>query len=200
MKTLKLNEPDNLWFTSDNHFNHHNIIEYCNRPFKTAEEMNSVMIKNWNSVVPERGIVFILGDFCFGHNQTWLWLLDALNGIKHLIVGNHDKNITPSKFHEVVYGFRNVVVEDDEVGSEGQRITLCHYPMLSWYQSHRGAWQLFGHVHGELYNDSLANDGFDLRGKITPRQLDVGVDVHNFYPISYNQVKIQITKQCLKSR
>lgn len=200
MKTLHLKDPSNLWFTSDPHFQHGNIIQYCDRPFKSRDEMDSTMIKNWNSVIPPHGEVFILGDFCFGDQKTWAYILDSLNGIKHLIAGNHDKSITPSKFTEVVYGFRNVLVEDEEVGSEGQRMTLCHYPMLSWYQSHRGSWQLFGHVHGELYNNSLSDDKFDLRGKITPRQIDVGVDVHNFTPISYNQVKTIITKQCLKAK
>jgi calcineurin-like phosphoesterase family protein len=199
MKTLHLKDPDNIWFISDTHFQHANIIEYCNRPFKSRDEMDSTLIKNWNSVVPRNGIVFHLGDFCFGDQKSWIYLLDALNGEKHLIAGNHDKSITPSKFAEVVYGFRNIMVEDEEI-KDGQRITLCHYPMLSWYQSHRGSWQLFGHVHGDLYNDSLANDGFDLRGKLMPTQLDMSVEVHNYTPVSYQQVKTIITKQCIKAR
>jgi calcineurin-like phosphoesterase family protein len=84
-------------------------------------------------------------------------------------------------------GYLDILVSDPEI-KDGQRVTLCHYPMLSWYQSHRGAWQLFGHVHGRL-------DGSD---KIMPTQLDIGVDSHNFTPLSWIEVKTIITKQCLK--
>jgi calcineurin-like phosphoesterase family protein len=64
--------------------------------------------------------------------------------------------------------------------------------MFSWYQSHRGAFQLYGHVHGGLSNKGMNES------KLTPNQLDVGVDVHNFTPISYEKVKEIITKQNLQ--
>jgi calcineurin-like phosphoesterase family protein len=180
----------NVFFTSDTHFQHKNIIKYCNRPFKTVRDMDSAMVKNWNAVVGPDDVVFHGGDFCFGAKSSWAYLCDALNGIKYLAAGNHDGNITPDKFVDVQHMFNIRIIGDEEIASDGQRITLCHYPMLSWYQSHRGAWQLYGHVHG-----GLSNKG-DM--KTTPNQLDVGVDVHNFTPISYQEVKTIITKQNLR--
>ena len=182
-KTLHFNsEEQNLFFTSDTHFQHANIIKYCNRPFKTRDEMDSTMIKNWNSVVGKDDIIFVLGDFCFGGNKTWQYISAALNGNKVLIWGYHDKSFAGTwiKIDNII----NLLIDDHEI-KDGQRITLCHYPMLSWYQSHRGSWQLFGHVHGRPV-------------PITPTQLDVGVDVHNFTPISYDEVKTIITKQHMK--
>lgn len=196
-KTLKFDsESQNLFFTSDTHLQHFNIIEYCNRPFKTRDEMDSTIIKNWNSVVGKEDYIFVGGDFCFGAKSSWKYLVDALNGIKFLTVGNHDKNVS-GNWEYTVDGWVNIIVKDPEI-DDGQRITICHYPMLSWYQSHRGSWQLYGHVHGKLENKSLADDGFDIRKAVTPRQLDIGVDVHNFTPLSYQQVKAIITKQELK--
>ena len=61
--------------------------------------------------------------------------------------------------------------------------------MITWNASHRGSWQLFGHVHGGLNNKGQI--------KHSPQSLDVGVDCHNFTPLSYQQVKDLITKQCL---
>lgn len=180
----------NVFFISDTHFRHKNIIKYCNRPFKTVRDMDSTLIKNWNSVVGPDDVVFHGGDFCFGSKSSWAYLCDALNGVKYLAAGNHDGNITPDKFVDVQHMFNIRIIGDEEIASDGQRITVCHYPMISWYQSHRGSIQLYGHVHGGLSNKGEM--------KTTPNQLDVGVDVHDFTPISYEQVKTIITKQNLK--
>jgi calcineurin-like phosphoesterase family protein len=179
-----------VFFISDTHLQHKNIIKYCNRPFKTVEEMDSTMIKNWNSVVGPNDIVFHAGDFCFGKKSDWTYLLNSLNGIKYLAAGNHDVNITSSLFQSVQQSFNIRIVGDPEIVSDGQRISINHYPMLSWYQSHRGSWQLFGHHHGGLSNKKSV--------KLSPNQMDVGVDIHNFTPISYEKVKEIITKQNLK--
>lgn len=182
----------NVFFISDTHFQHKNIIKYCNRPFETVAEMDSTMVENWNSVVQPNDIVFHIGDFCFGSMKSWRYLLDRLNGKKYLAAGNHDKNIPPEKFIDIQHRFNIRIIGDPEMESDGQRITVDHYPMLSWYQSHRGSWQIFGHVHGGLSNKGMNES------KLTPNQLDGGVDVHKFIPPSYERVKELITKQNLK--
>lgn len=86
-----------IFFTSDTHFCHKNIISYAGRPFFSTEEMDKALIENWNSVVPEDGIVFHLGDFCFGGNTQWKTIRKKLNGKIYLILGNHDfKNFNQS--------------------------------------------------------------------------------------------------------
>ena len=85
---------EHTFFTSDTHFNHANIISFCNRPFKDVEQMNEVMIANWNHVIGKDDSVFHLGDFCLGGAAEWTKILDRLNGKIYLIMGNHDlKNI-----------------------------------------------------------------------------------------------------------
>lgn len=155
---------------------------YCDRPFGSLEEMDGTIISNWNNKIQHGDWVYILGDFCWGDRKMWCYFLNQLSGHKILIQGNHDrdKNIPEDKFVEVVPGFLNLSMKDPEIKGGEQRITLCHYPMLSWYHSHMGAWQLFGHVHGKLDI---------LRG-----QMDVGVDSNDFTPVSYHEVKKFIQK------
>ena len=80
-----------LYVTSDTHFNHKNIIKYCNRPFNDVYEMNETLINNWNSVVTPEDIIYHLGDFGFGTKEELQEIFDRLNGYKYLIMGNHDR-------------------------------------------------------------------------------------------------------------
>ena len=94
-----------VFFTSDTHFNHTNIIRFCSRPFKDVEHMNETLIANWNRVVGPDNIVFHLGDFCLGGSAEWTKILKRLNGKIYLIAGNHDmKNLRQNytKYFELI--------------------------------------------------------------------------------------------------
>jgi calcineurin-like phosphoesterase family protein len=168
-----------IWFTSDTHFNHANIIEYSRRPFVSLEEMTETMISRWNSCIKRGDTVYHLGDFALSwgarHAQTIDSLLSRLNGQKFLIVGNHDRKevLENSRWQSVDY-YRELKV--DLGGVHKQRIVLCHYAIRVWNQMHRGAWMLHGHSHGSLT---------DIGGKI----LDMGVDCHDFCPVPLERVQ-----------
>lgn len=85
---LKIEDSSKVFFISDFHANHANIIKYCDRPWKTKEEMTEELIKNWNSVVGPDDIVFNLGDFMW--SSSWNTVLEQLNGRIYLIWGNHE--------------------------------------------------------------------------------------------------------------
>lgn len=185
---------EHTFFTSDTHFNHANIIKFCNRPFKDVEQMNDVMIANWNSVIGKDDTVFHLGDFCLGGAAEWTKILDRLNGKIYLIMGNHDlKNIRQgfiSRFEHVAMQMRIEIVK--------KRIYLCHYPFLCFEGSYKDdVWQLFGHVHTRRSNSGI--DAGRLQ-YLYPTQYDVGVDNNNFTPVSFGQVKRIIDKQVEQSK
>lgn len=195
MKTKITFNKDKVFFTSDTHFFHKNIIKYCDRPFENAKEMNEELIKRWNEVIPEDGIVFHCGDVSLTAGSKKLNdLLHSLNGKKHLIVGNHENDALSKSYikehWETISDIHEIYEEDAEITYGKQHLILCHYPMLTWNAGHRGSWQLFGHVHGGLSNKGIMNH------KAT--QMDVGVDTNNFYPYTWQQIKEQITKQSLK--
>lgn len=191
---LKFNSSEvNIWFTSDTHFSHRNIIRFCNRPWDTVEEMDKALIENWNSVVQPNDIVFHLGDFAFATNSKWKQIIQSLNGKIYLVVGNHDEIRYPG--HQIFDMFEGVAHQLTLV-IDGRYIYLNHYPFLCYGGVYRGenhaVIQLYGHVHS----------GPKCEGKDTPRlnmtfpyQYDVGVDNNNYTPVSWNQIKEIIAKQ-----
>lgn len=169
------------FFTSDHHFFHRNIIKYSNRPFSSVEEMHETLIDNHNSVVSKHDNVYFIGDFCFESNPNKINpIFERLNGHKFLVLGNHDNVSTMKKLKWVWIRDRKEI----KVGK--QNITLEHYAMKVWNKSHRGAWQLYGHSHGMLPDD------------IHSLQMDVGVDCHNYTPISFEQVEEHMSKKIYK--
>ena len=179
-----------VFFTSDTHFGHSNIIKYCQRPFNSAEHMDEVLINNWNEVVSPQDIVFHLGDFCFGSDKEWIKILQRLNGTKYLILGNHDlKKIANSNqikdyFADINMQMRLVV--------DKQKILLNHYPFLCFEGGYQNVWQLFGHVHSSKHSTGLDKERLV---HLFPTQYDVGVDNNNYRPVSFAQVSQIITEQ-----
>lgn len=182
-------DEDKVFFTSDTHFSHTNIIQFCQRPFKNADEKNEVIITNWNNVVRKDDIIFHLGDFCLGGSAEWSKILDRLNGKIYLILSNHDlKNIRPrfiERFKHVALSMRI------EIGKK--KIYLSHYPYLCFEGGYKDdVWQLFGHVHTRPSNTGIDAGRFQY---LYPTQLDVGVDNNGFTPLSFKQVRAKILKR-----
>ena len=159
----------NTFFTSDLHFFHENVIKFCNRPFGSVEHMNETLIKNWNSVVGEKDHVWMLGDFSFGKDADTQEVLSLLKGIKHLIVGNHDRKGRSERTFNRDWEKWFVDRHDYYRLKLGEhKFVLCHFPFYSWES---GYYNLHGHLH------SLA--GYKNKW----RQWDVGVDANNYTPI-----------------
>lgn len=179
---------DKVWFTSDLHFWHKNICKYCNRPFETMEEMNQALIDNWNSVVKEDDTVFVLGDMGFCGYDKLEPLMSQLNGKKYLIQGNHDSDKIVFRLYEanIIEGYYKMhevtIIGDAECPD--QHLTLCHFPMIDWPDKERGAWMVHGHQHQLPETPSCS-----------VKHWDVGVDKNNLKPISFEQLKINITTQ-----
>ena len=160
-----------VWLISDNHFNHQKIIEYCNRPFKTVEQMNEEMIKKWNSVVKEDDKIYHLGDFGFGSKEQIANVISKLNGRIFLILGNHD-NHTPQWYRDAgikeVYD-HPIIIKDF--------IVLSHAPQPFICDSRTPYVNFFGHVHD--------SEMFETYG---PRHFCACVERHNYKPVNIEEV------------
>ena len=147
--------------------------------------MDDKMVENWNSLVKPNDIVFHLGDFCFGSIDNWKAIRSRLNGTIRLIRGNHDKLQTGqiSDLFESINDYLKIRVEDKDGNQGWQYLILSHYAFRVWDQSHHNSFHLYGHSHGNLPDDP------------TSLSFDVGVDCHDFRPISYDQVKQIMSKK-----
>ena len=154
---------------SDLHFNHKKILEYCGRPFKTVEEMNQTIINNWNDIINEDDIVYVLGDFCFGNKEMLKEITSQPKGRKILVLGNHD-NLTKTAYYEA--GFETVskspmIIDGDFI--------LSHQPI-------QGDLGKFFNIHGHIHR-------LPTEEQISPRHFDIGVDSHNFFPHDLEKVE-----------
>ena len=152
-----------IYFTSDNHFGHNRIIQYCERPFDNIHIMDQVIFDRINETVGVDDTLYILGDFCFRGKKPIEYRSRIMCQDVHICLGNHDKR---NDYKDDLQGFSSVQ-EVKEIIYCNQRIYLSHYPHRSWPASHKGSWMLFGHVHSKL-------DSEDKRSN--RKTLDVGVD------------------------
>lgn len=182
-----------IFYTSDLHFGHANIIQYCNRPWATVDEMNAGLVANWNSVVGPDDTVFVLGDFAMNRGATLHWV-SKLNGRKILIIGNHDscflKRCKGKKEKQWAEILRYIEAGWWDVLPEGFApvglfsVELNHFPYLTQecdqrYPNYRpvdsGTVLLCGHIHTNWRTHR------SVKGTL---MVNVGVDVWNWTPVA----------------
>ena len=169
-----------IWVTSDLHFNHLNILKYepISRPFETIEEMNEVLIKNWNDRVGADDTVYVLGDFFMGQLTSIKEIFDRLNGKVILIRGNHD-----TKNRLAVYEEWGIEVKDIAyLPYKGRYFVMCHFPIASKEfidmvrRDNSEVIILYGHVH------SNAPKGY------VDGTYHIGVDTNDLAPVNIHQI------------
>jgi len=150
--------------------------------------MNETLITNHNDHVQFDDEVYFVGDFAFLRPHEAEAVIKRLNGRKFLVRGNHDSKMDPcvAKHFVWVKDYFELKVTDKTKSKGQQLIILMHYAMKVWNKSHHGSWQLYGHSHGNLPDDPNS------------LSIDVGVDNHNYCPISYDHVKQIMKKKTFK--
>ena len=207
---IVLEKGQNLFFTSDTHYNHSNICrattrwtdaDNVTRDFKSLDHMNDTIVNNINEVVGENDILIHLGDWSFGGFEM---IEEFRNRIicknVHLVLGNHDHHIERNKdniqrLFSSVNHYINLDVRCHSFIKKGEmhkfRFVLMHFPIASWDGMNDNVIHLHGHVH--LPKHQRIAEG---------RAMDVGVDGNDMYPVGIfgvlNLLKNQpIRKLCL---
>ena len=174
-----------IFFTSDLHFGHKNIIDFDDRPFSCVEEMDRVLIERWNKKVTQEDLVYILGDISFYSNQKTCEIMKQLNGRKILIKGNHDDRIdgkAEACFEEVT--------DYKEIYLAGNiHIVLCHYPITFFNRHHYGAYMFYGHVHTTDEWVMVENYKYGLEQLgIKCNMYNVGTMLWNYEPVTFEEI------------
>jgi len=168
----------NVYFTSDTHFGHENMIKYEDRPYKNVTVMTEKLVANWNSRVRPNDLVYFLGDFCFrntkggkqgeGELDNYEYYKSMLNGDIVFVLGNHDLN------NGVKTKTTAVILE-----AGGLKIYCCHDPLNA---NLAFPLNLCGHVHSKW----KVKDAKQHNYKSTI--INVGTDLWNYYPVSLTEV------------
>ncbi|MGH1574504.1 metallophosphoesterase [Methylobacterium sp. P31] len=160
-----------VFFTSDTHFGHQGILGSRMtkpRPFASIEAHDEALIATWNNRIRSDDIVWHLGDFAYGASRkrvAEIWR--RLNGVKHLVRGNHDADRTT----RLPWASQQ---DRAQVADRGAVFILDHYAHRTWAGSHRGFLHLYGHSHGSLPG--------------TAASLDVGVDCWAWRPVTTPEI------------
>lgn len=161
-------DPDKVWFTSDTHFRHQNILIHCyetRSQFTDIHDHDETIIKACNAVVKPDDYLIHLGDFSWCSPNVAIGLRQTLTGNVVLIAGNHDRKLLEyqpfiEEFTYVTQRLEVRVMDPDLDG--GQLVVLDHYPMLSWNSSAYGSWMLHGHTHGTTNDQNADRFRIDL--------------------------------------
>lgn len=184
------------FFTSDTHFGHANIIKYCNRPFKDIFHMDAVIADNWNNVVGPEDEVWHLGDVAMGPWERWNDILTSLNGVKHLVIGNHDRIFAgekPRMQERFESQYAKWFDERKSVAcltlASGHDVVLSHFPYDGdshdgdRYSEYREIDDGTTLIHGHTHLNQIIT-----RSQAGTLQIHVGQDAFDFTPVSEDQI------------
>lgn len=172
----------NIFFIGDTDFGHHKILEFEKeaRPFKTIGEHDEALINNWNSVVGKRDVIYHLGDVIFSGSQQYKKILSRLQGIKQLILGNHDRMRQLLPYFNSMFGAHKF-----------DGCSLTHIPIHP-SQFYRFKYNIHGHLHSD--NVKIQTQMYGRLGEYTliendRRYINVSAEQINLIPISYDDLK-----------
>ena len=172
----------NIWLISDLHIDHANVIEYCNRPFSSVEEMNKVLIENWNKAVKQDDVVYFLGDLLMGKHTTErdLSVVCRLRGEKTIIIGNHDFRFTVHDDNKRIRNKTQAVDYWESIGFHHASAT----PMIleNFMLSHEPLKQIatgYINIHGHTHNNNLKSIN----------HINVSVENIDYKPINFEELR-----------
>ena len=189
-----------IYFISDLHFGHKNIINFSGESFSSIEERDETIIKNWNETVTNKDTVYVLGDISWRSQEETEAIFERLKGTIYIIQGNHDspKMLSELKDKKLIKDFMSYY----EINEDKKKYVLFHYPIEEWNKIFNNSALIHGHIHSKNFRSPVpATRVSNLRNVDgTPRKLlirnhnkfDVGVEAVGYKPVSFDKIKESI--------
>lgn len=167
-----------IYYISDLHFGHRNVIAMDGRPFDTIQAMDEMLIRRWNERVTDEDEVYIVGDFAYHNEYTATWYLRQLKGRKHLIIGNHDHHtIQDTKAMECFESVEKML----HILDNGRVVSLCHFPVAEWNGKRHGGYHVHGHIHIRRDEVYAFMSRFD-------KALNAGCMINGYRPVTLEEL------------
>lgn len=167
-----------IYYTSDLHFGHRNVITMDRRPFADIDEMDERLIRLWNERVAETDEIYIIGDFAYRNGCATSCYLRRLKGRKHLIIGNHDRHtVQDEKAMEYFLSVEKMA----RIMDQGRVVSLCHFPIAEWNGKRHGGYHVFGHLHCRRDEVQQFMSRFD-------RALNAGCMINGYRPCTLDEL------------
>ena len=170
------------YYIGDMHLGHRNSIRFDNRPFEDIEEMDKVLIDNWNARVTDRDDVFIVGDFSYRAYREPHQYLKRLKGRKHFIIGNHDQaTLKDEKAKDYLWSMDKMMNITDILDGTPIQVHLSHFPIADWNACFHGGWHVYSHIHNER---GPVYEFMHSRG----RALNAGCMINGYMPVTFKEL------------
>ena len=163
-----------IFYTSDLHFGHENVIRFDNRPFRSVSEMDYTLIHLWNSRVQPDDTVYIVGDFAYRNTRPAEWYLQQLQGKTQLLYGNHDQALLDNS---AAVSYFESIEKMCHVTDGKNQICLCHFPICEWNGYRKGHLHIYGHIHNRK------DDTFQIMCDRTGA-LNAGCMLNHYMPVT----------------
>lgn len=169
-----------IYFSSDWHLSHSNVLKFSNRPFENVEQMNEIIFHQVIELTPGSQLYFI-GDIGFNEKivEHFFEKIKPRNIHFHWIIGNHDKKVNYKKFKKYCASMS----EYKYIKIEEQGIFLCHYPMFTWHNSHYNSWLLYGHHHAKSIGTP------EVFQKLIGKTLNVNLEFNDYKFWNFENIK-----------
>lgn len=164
-----------LFFWSDQHFGHQNIIKYCDRPFENKQEMAQVLFDRYCEKVGDEDVVVFGGDFMMADKDQSRAFLEKMPGLKVCVVGNHDFSTKKENVsflfekHHFDFVTDSLLFED----SDGMYL-VSHYPVRSVLLPDN-----VKNIHGHIHDIKIRGD----------RHLSMCCEVLDYVPQELSSLK-----------
>lgn len=183
-----------IWFISDTHFCHKNILDFTDRPFTSIDDMNEGLVQRWNQKVMPEDTIYILGDLTLGSFKEFKPIALRLNGKKYLIKGNHD-HFSNGQYEQIGI----TVYEELKMRIAGKIVRLSHYPYsYPWYKrlfAFKSELRFMDRRPPRIPGEFLIHGHTHTKKKRIENMIHVGVDAWNGYPVSIREVESLMNKK-----